>query len=167
MERRIIVDPNLCDGCGICQLICAFEKEKVWHPSAARILLTQSEDNSWIHPVVCQHCDSPPCAVFCVMNLISKDDRNDCTIREETRCIGCRACEAVCPFSAAVWMEDRGVVVHCDLCGGQPQCVKYCPSGALQYYTPEEANARRRYHIAGSRAVEVQSAMPGARGEKR
>ncbi len=165
MERRIVIDPNLCDGCGICQLICAVEKEKQWHPAASRILLNR-RGGGWIHPVVCQHCDSPPCAVFCVMNLISKDDQSGLTIREETRCIGCRACEAVCPFSAAVWIKDRDVVVHCDLCGGQPQCVLYCPNEALQFYTPEEAGARKRQRIAGSRAIELQMVLPDTGGDQ-
>jgi Fe-S-cluster-containing hydrogenase component 2 len=36
------------------------------------------------------------------------------------------------------------VARKCDLCGGDPQCVKFCISGALQFVEAEEAFAFRR-----------------------
>ena len=52
-------------------------------------------------------------------------------------CIGCEACVEAC---GSVFTPPRprfdahtGVAVKCHLCFGEPQCVKYCPYGALEY----------------------------------
>lgn len=74
-------------------------------------------------------------------------------------CNGCRACEMVCSFyhgnefkrsSSKVRIlkiEGKGVDVpvidpSCDLCGGEPRCVDYCPTGILACVEvkPAEAN---------------------------
>jgi Fe-S-cluster-containing dehydrogenase component len=35
-------------------------------------------------------------------------------------------------------------VVKCELCGGNPQCVKYCATGAIEYGDLEIATQQRR-----------------------
>jgi Fe-S-cluster-containing hydrogenase component 2 len=39
-------------------------------------------------------------------------------------------------------LPDR--VVKCELCGGDPQCVRYCATGAIEYGDPEEAARQKR-----------------------
>jgi Fe-S-cluster-containing hydrogenase component 2 len=36
--------------------------------------------------------------------------------------------------------EGRGKSYKCDLCGGDPQCVKACREGALEYADPFRLN---------------------------
>ena len=60
------------------------------------------------------------------------------------RCAGCKMCLLACPYGA-IRFDARGRVARkCDLCGGDPQCVKFCISGALQFVEVEEAFAFRR-----------------------
>jgi len=153
--KRIIVNPDLCDGCGICQLVCAVYKEHQWHPALSRIKIKKFSAFELNLPVVCMHCSDSPCADFCVMNLIYKDPDTGYTMRDESKCIGCRACELACPFSAAVFNDVREVVVNCDLCGGEPECVKYCPSNALKFMDVSEAVNRKRCEIARLRVLEA------------
>jgi anaerobic carbon-monoxide dehydrogenase iron sulfur subunit len=49
------------------------------------------------------------------------------------RCIGCMGCVSACPFGATFVDQDNGRVLKCDLCDGDPTCVKVCPTGALTY----------------------------------
>lgn len=49
------------------------------------------------------------------------------------RCITCRACVGACPFGNMLWDAAARLAAKCDLCGGRPQCVKYCPTGAITY----------------------------------
>ena len=35
-------------------------------------------------------------------------------------------------------------VTKCDLCGGDPVCVKYCDPGALQYVDLNKANMKKK-----------------------
>jgi Fe-S-cluster-containing dehydrogenase component len=39
-----------------------------------------------------------------------------------------------CPFHALTLF--KGKAYHCDLCGGNPQCVKVCTTGALTMNRP-------------------------------
>lgn len=71
------------------------------------------------------------------MNVIERDPGTGLVRRRLEGCIGCRACMVACPFEAAFYDSGADVVVSCDLCGGDPQCVRYCPSGALAYEEPD------------------------------
>jgi Fe-S-cluster-containing hydrogenase component 2 len=53
----------------------------------------------------------------------------------------------VCPFSGLRVLSDRKVV-KCDLCGGDPYCVKYCETGALKYVKVEDVGVCRDYSLA-------------------
>jgi Fe-S-cluster-containing hydrogenase component 2 len=54
---------------------------------------------------------------------------------------------AVCPIGA-IRMDNTGNILKCDLCGGEPYCAKYCPTGAIIYARPDKAFSRRRLSIA-------------------
>jgi Fe-S-cluster-containing hydrogenase component 2 len=34
---------------------------------------------------------------------------------------------------------EKGVVMMCDLCGGKPKCIDFCPEEALELVTEETA----------------------------
>lgn len=48
---------------------------------------------------------------------------------------------AVCPFGAMRYDTARHRVFKCELCGGDPQCVKLCPQEALKFLPKDVANA--------------------------
>jgi Fe-S-cluster-containing dehydrogenase component len=48
-------------------------------------------------------------------------------------CIGCRMCIAICPFGAMSFDTLARKVIKCDFCDGDPQCVRFCEPGAVQY----------------------------------
>jgi len=51
-------------------------------------------------------------------------------------CIGCGSCIEVCKYDSIKLAEEKALI--CDLCKGQPECVKRCPTNALEYKeTPE------------------------------
>jgi Fe-S-cluster-containing dehydrogenase component len=58
------------------------------------------------------------------------------------QCIGCEACVSHCPFGVMMALPDK--VVKCELCDGNPQCVKYCITGAIEYGDLETATQQRR-----------------------
>ena len=154
LEKRIVINPELCNGCGICELVCALKKTGEWHPGLSRIKVKRDEKRHLYSPIVCAHCVEPPCMIACLMNVIQKDPETGCTVRNEFACICCHACEISCPFGACLFDYINEVVVNCDLCNGDPVCVKFCPAGALRFESEEDALAKKREHTAGSLVVE-------------
>ena len=144
MKKILMVDVNACNGCRICEVVCSFEKEKASAPTKSRIRILRVDEAGVDVPGVCQHCESPPCADICPMDAIARDPKTEGVVLNQERCIGCRACTFVCPYGAISLDVDKQVMIKCDLCGGEPQCAKYCPKGALVYERSEVVDSLRR-----------------------
>ena len=63
---------------------------------------------------------------------------------EEDECNGCEACISACPVGSISLDWDKNVVFKCDLCGGDPECVKFCSRGALTLKETEIASPERK-----------------------
>lgn len=133
MEKRLIIDSGKCDGCGLCQIVCAVEKSGFYDPSLSRIKIKKYGYWSLFNPMVCSHCAVPSCQASCLMNIIGKDAKTGIKTSDNAKCIGCRACQVSCPFDACTYDHLAGKVISCDLCGGKPLCIDFCPTGALQF----------------------------------
>lgn len=94
---------------------------------------------------------------------------------EPTICSGCKACVMACSYwinkefsnkqerIASIFIEETGfheAVVNCDgsPCNGRPECLAYCPTGALMYGSLEEI-CEKKMILARHRAKEYNSAM--------
>lgn len=148
MQRVIVVDSTKCTGCRICEDACSFSKTESFSPIQSRIKIIKDEALGIAVPVLCAHCAEPPCQYSCPLDLISVDKSTGWVVTREAACVGCRACLVACIFGAVSMDTTRGVAVHCDLCGGDPLCVKFCPTGALQYVPLEAAEMPRRREFA-------------------
>jgi Fe-S-cluster-containing hydrogenase component 2 len=51
-------------------------------------------------------------------------------------------CVNACPLGNVSF--SAGKIVKCELCGGDPGCVKYCPSGCLVYSDEGDALGRKK-----------------------
>ncbi len=76
------------------------------------------------------------------------------------KCRGCRLCEAVCslfhekvinPSRARIhvikWENDDfyvPVTIKCDFCNGDPNCVKFCIPGSLQFIEANAINLKKK-----------------------
>jgi len=69
-------------------------------------------------------------------------------------------CTYACPISAPTINPDRHVAINCDLCNGDPKCVKLCPTEALEYVREDVAGlAQKRAGI--EKLSEVLRAVKG------
>lgn len=68
----------------------------------------------------------------CPTSAISKAEDGSVMI-DDKKCIGCKLCVSACPLGNITFSAVEKRVVKCDLCGGEPKCAKFCPSGAIEF----------------------------------
>ena len=139
--KKLIVYPERCTGCRLCESTCALYNEHLNDPSRSRIRTVKNHSLGLSAPVVCRQCKKPPCLDACPVAAITKEPDGPVRIDYEL-CIGCEACVTQCPFGVMMALPDK--VVKCELCGGDPQCVKYCATVAIEYADPEIVSQQRR-----------------------
>jgi Fe-S-cluster-containing hydrogenase component 2 len=139
-KGKIIVNKEICIGCRKCEIICSLENEEVINPELSRIKVIRNPLNgSDFTPLTCHQCINPSCLFSCPVDDIQLDTKTRTLARiiDESLCTGCKNCIEACPFdpSRITFNEIKNIAIKCDLCGGNPKCVQYCPVGALTYDT--------------------------------
>ena len=118
------------------------------------------EEGYFYMPVQCQQCEKPPCVKVCPTNATWQES-DGITVIDYDWCIGCRYCQAACPYSARhfnfaepsipkeslnpdmAYLGNRprkvGVMEKCHFCiqrtraGRYPACLEVCPAGARKF----------------------------------
>jgi Fe-S-cluster-containing hydrogenase component 2 len=141
----ILVAKDRCTGCEICEVVCSLVKDGKANGGLTRIQVSGSEiDGEFFKVGVCQQCVEPKCVRACPVQAIKADPKTGARVVDEKACAGCdtcmAACTEACPFTPANIRYDveKKVAVKCDLCGGDPQCVKFCMHNAMTYFTSEK-----------------------------
>ncbi len=111
-------------------------------------------------PVQCHQCENPPCVKVCPVDATWQES-DGITVIDYDWCIGCRYCEAACPYWARrfnftepsipkekinpdmAYLGNRprhqGVMEKCHFCiqrtraGKYPACLEVCPTGARKF----------------------------------
>lgn len=137
--KVLLVDSKKCTACRLCEMICSYTKEKTFNPAKSRItVVTRLKDGEAV-PTVCHHCVKPACMTACAVGAIYRDETTNAVLINYDKCIGCRICVDACPIGGMLMDEAKGVV-KCDLCNGDPECVKYCKIKAIQYIEMDKGN---------------------------
>jgi molybdopterin-containing oxidoreductase family iron-sulfur binding subunit len=150
----MLIDLGRCDnGCDECVSACAKENGLRGHGRPATdaqwIRKVNIKDpqtgNSKSLPVMCQHCENPPCVDVCPTGASFKRADGIVLVDKHT-CIGCRYCMMACPYKARSFIHEaledqkphaprgKGTVESCTLCvhridaNQQPACVEACSS---------------------------------------
>jgi len=148
MEKMLVVNPNLCTACRICELVCSFKCHGEFNPAKSRIKITFLPRDFFYYPNVCSQCTDAPCVKVCPVNALKRISDISIVELDKSRCIGCKLCMQACPFGAMGFNTEEGVSEKCNLCEGDPECVKYCFFGALEYKEPEVAMMHKSKALA-------------------
>ncbi len=89
--------------------------------------------------MTCNQCSAPSCLEMCPTGAIAKN-HDDGTVRiNGDKCIGCGLCMLGCSYGGIYYQAEARKSFKCDMCDGDPQCVKACPQGVMKFIDYPEA----------------------------
>ncbi len=179
VEYAYALSLTACTGCRQCEYACAEENNTSRDPQMHYIRVLEFDIGSFnfedaehdyegevpkggkvYMPVSCQQCANPPCVSACPVNATWRE-RDGIVVVDYDWCIGCRYCEAACPYGARHFnfsepnippsqinpdqsllsnrIRPPGVMEKCHFClhrvrrGQLPACQEACPVGARKF----------------------------------
>jgi len=167
----MVIDLDKCTGCGACVVACAVENNMMLGDAQ---LAEQSRVIRWMHllpmmegeypnikarllPMLCQHCDDPPCIYVCPVSATYKNPEG-LVAQIYPRCIGCRYCVNNCPytikyfnwsdpefpqpipkgFNPDVAVRYKGIVEKCTFCHHRLQIAREKAKAEGREFKPED-----------------------------
>ena len=147
--RKLFALRNQCTECNVCEVACSLvhSPDGEVNPQLARLRIDHAPekpsrvnaDGLGFVAEICHHCGNPPpCAEVCPTDAFYYDPETKAAVIDQSDCIQCMECVPGCPFDV-VFVAPSGELLKCDLCGGDPVCVKACAT------RPEMLNEGKQY----------------------
>ncbi len=165
MPSQLSVDYTKCTGCRICELACTAKNEGKFQPSLARLKIIKYDDLGLDLPHVCSPCEEAPCVDICPVYAMRRDPITKMTYLDVDKCILCKSCVGVCVHGVILLDTVRMRIIKCDHCGGNPECAKVCPTGAIQYGPAKKVTTIERHDKLTSYLEEIKRTAGTAGGD--
>ncbi len=157
MSKVLVIDPVKCKGCHSCEITCATWNEGECNINLSRIRVVSYLKEVFFVPMVCLQCEEAFCALVCPVNALHRDAEKGIVKLNKDKCIGCKLCLVACPFGNMSFA--RNTSSKCELCDGDPMCVKSCQWKALTYEEPDQTGWSKKVLVA-NKIFEVQQHTP-------
>jgi carbon-monoxide dehydrogenase iron sulfur subunit len=160
--RTLWVYPEKCTGCSLCVLSCSFAKTGEYSPRDALLQVLSWEERCLTVPIVCAQCEDAPCQSACPEDAISRSSATEAVVVDAGLCTACGLCTEACPTGSIFVHRRSNAATKCDLCDGEPVCVKVCYPEALQFEEREWAERlKQRHQCVESKEAHCKQELPG------
>ncbi len=113
----------------LCVITCAkVHGEKEVSDSRIRVYRVRNPNGQRASIAVCTLCTDISCLHACKSGALKLVD--DRIVLEREKCVKCLKCVDACRYGSA-FVSSTGYPLICDMCGGDPACVKVCPTDAI------------------------------------
>jgi molybdopterin-containing oxidoreductase family iron-sulfur binding subunit len=185
----LLIDTNKCaDGCTACVQACFDENGVAGHGRPQtdaqwirKVTLKDKQTGfSQTFPLMCQHCEHPPCVDVCPTGA-SFRRADGIVLVDKHICIGCRYCMMACPYKARSFIHEdvtgqkphaprgKGTVESCTLCvhkvdrgDGTTACADACRKAgheAIVFGDLNDANSEIRRRLAEKTSTQIRPDM--------
>ena len=144
MEKILVIDHQKCTGCRLCEMVCSAKHTDVNSPNRSRIHVIKWPMEGFQLPMLYQQCEEAPCIAVCPKEALARDLTLGRVTLDYDLCIGCKMCVIACPFGGMGIDAVLRQVIKCDLCDGDPVCVRFCDPGALQFLPASSVNLTKK-----------------------
>jgi carbon-monoxide dehydrogenase iron sulfur subunit len=131
MKKTLLIDLTKCTGCEVCVDACSGRMTDGYSEQRSMVHLRKDEPRTVFIPLLCEHCAQHPCVEACPMEAIRYNEGKGIFEVIDSECTVCGACAEACPYQGIVITSEKAL--KCDLCSGDPLCVKFCYPGALRW----------------------------------
>ena len=133
-NKKIQVNADLCTGCRMCEQVCSLKyTEGEINPKKSCIRVKMNPIIAYDEPTVCSQCEGQFCMEACPVEAIEMNEATGVLEVNLDQCTGCRLCVSACPENAMFMDEEARKAQKCNLCGGDPKCVKICSLKAISF----------------------------------
>ncbi len=161
----MVIRERHCIDCEKCLEACRETNHVSEHGYRTTILerslpVTPKKRERVFMPILCNHCNKPPCVSVCPTKATFKDPNNGIVRMHIEKCIGCKTCMASCPYDARFFDEEIRAINKCDFCfetklkesnGKTTACASACPANVRVFgdLTDPDTGAYKLIHTPG------------------
>lgn len=151
----MVIRQNNCIDCERCKEACVKTNHVPSYGYRTTILEMQrsigpEETERIFMPVLCNHCNRPPCVRVCPTKATFKDKKTGIVMMINEKCIGCKTCMSACPYNARYFNEETRAVDKCNFCydtrltKGETEtaCVAACPADVRVFGDLSDTSSR-------------------------
>ncbi|THB75601.1 MAG: 4Fe-4S dicluster domain-containing protein [Desulfobulbaceae bacterium] len=151
----MVIRERFCIDCELCMDACVKTNNVPSYGFRTKILEKRRDivgggQETIFMPVLCNHCNRPPCVRVCPTTATWKDKKTGIVVMKDSRCIGCKTCMAACPYNARYFDEETRAVDKCNFCldtrlsKGETTtaCSEACPADVRVFGDLSDVNSR-------------------------